>query len=162
MTDSIEKFKESRVEKEIDLSVFYMRGTSYEITLNPKKQHPRQKHRLKLIYKELMEVVESLSLVADVTLYPEISEPRYGNSEGRGQEPRVHFHGTLKLKDTETSVGLFLLNKLKMIKDYSDFCINKDRGEGWYLYCTKQKSIMKPLCKLYKEPYIIKGEVSNC
>jgi len=144
---------------------FYVSGETYEVTLNPKKQHFNTGNRLKLCIKDLDVLLIELSTVADVVLYPEISEIRHSNPDLKS-EPRLHFHGTLSLDKADTSAGLFMLLYVSKIKQYGDFQFNLTVGDGhgydhredyWTAYCTKQRSVIEPIFKKYKIPYIQKS-----
>ncbi len=139
--------------KEEEETVFYQSDTLYEITINPRGQHMRMipKNRLRSIYASLKEHLESYEGILEYELYPEISEPRYGNID-RGSEPRVHYHGTIRFyKDID--VGEFLYIHLYKLKKYADYCINAYREDYWPKYCKKQEVIMLKLCKKYSVPY---------
>ena len=143
-------------------SIFFESGESYEVTLNPAKQYINDPKRLVKCTAEINSLLLTLSDVADVQLMPELSEPRHSNPDMKVYS-RMHYHGTLTLASDNTSAGRFLLIYLSKIKQYGDYQFNKTVGDGngflnrkeyWTAYCIKQQSVMEPLYRRYKLPYI--------
>lgn len=133
--------------------VFFQSGELYEITINPAKQYDNDLHRVAKQVHAMTVITSALKDLATFELYPELSEPRYGNKD-RGSSPRWHYHGTFTLRD-DKAVGEFLLNFIHMLRAFSDYSINPYRPEHWPEYIAKQQHIMRPLCHKYNAPYCI-------
>lgn len=140
-------------DEDIGATCFYIPQVNYELTINPREQHFKKKTRSSKCVETCSAIMELFRDVATFEMYPELSEPRFGNIE-RGSEARWHYHGVVRFND-ELAVGIFLLEKVYMLKRMCDFSINSYRKEHWNKYIKKQEKIMKPLTKYNNLPYVL-------
>lgn len=63
---------------------------------------------------------------------------------------RWHYHGTIKI----SNIMKFYIFDLPILKESCSLEIDKIEDLNiWTAYCTKQESLMKPICKEYGIPY---------
>lgn len=117
--------------KQESIALFYTKGTTYEITINPDDAHQclKSDDRTESVY-NLMSPIIRKYLKCKYTLYTELSEPQHMNCVGGF--PRVHFHGIITLDN----VTRFKEN-LHYLSYCTDIQINKYEPEYWDEYMTK-------------------------
>jgi len=144
MCDPLEEGPAAPVE---DLKCFYEKGEVYEITINPNDTQQFYKMSDRSTTDRLSEVTENwrkkclkhLAPCAEYSLVVEVSEPNVVVGDSR--RPRIHFHGTIKLKNPIK----FLTEHLHILAISASIAINKYRPEYWSKYTLKQKHLVQPL-----------------
>ncbi len=124
----------------------YQANTLYAITINPRLQHPDSSKRLKdVVHEASFSYLHKIMLISDVKLYPEMSPTG-----------RVHFHGTIKILKKNIFNFYSLIHKYIGVKDPTfTLVIKQITDDEWKTYITKQKDLIKPVCKEYNIPYPI-------
>lgn len=121
-----------RIEKrEENMTLFYKRGETYEITINPNDAHQclGSAQRTEDVY-ELMYPKFLKFLVGKWELYTELSESTHMNYVGGF--PRVHFHGKITLENVTR-----FKERLYDLAMTSDIKISPYDAHYWDEYMTK-------------------------
>lgn len=118
-------------------------GTLYSFTLSPTQEFQNFDEPLRLL-KTYEQVKKNLQLEFNhciYELYPEIST----------KSQNIHWHGYIWFKK-QTQIGLFYLYLHRITPHYT-YELDTIKDYNWYLYITKQRYIMEPLCNMFNIPY---------
>lgn len=97
------------------------------------------------LFERYLSAFKELAKVCYVCMRPEFSS-----------KMKLHYHGTIQLRKYSEIFKLFvILNDLK--QNYT-FCLKPIIDYEWYLYCIKQRHIMKWYCRDMKKPYKVTNE----
>lgn len=130
MTDQKRYDRRDHVEENTTLK--YVKGSTYEITINPNDDHQCFKadsNRTQHVY-DLMRPYIRKYLKCEWKLYTEVSEPSHMNAFGG--VPRVHFHGVITLKNVTA-----FKETIHYLAWISDIEINVYDKDYWDEYMTK-------------------------
>lgn len=127
-------------------------NTEYAITINPDDnlQCFDDSNRIHKVIVKTKRILYKLQ--CEYILYPEISHPM---NTSRTSGPRVHFHGVIKFDNIYQLIRWYDTSYTALKKStYFDMDTIEDRP-AWIKYCTKNKKLMKKICKTLKLEYPI-------
>jgi len=120
-------------------------GQFYALTINPALQLTGDfpQVRFREVIKEVLKYITP-NLMGDVVLRPELST----------KKQNIHFHGWIRFR-TDHSILRFYMNLSKIMEKCQIEIDTIGNFMIWYLYCVKQRHLMKPLFNQIGEQYKI-------